>query len=179
MWIRDALSKVAMHVRFILYGYDTSLKDSKSFQTVPDLAVSLINELRAGGWTALNAKPLVFFAHSLGGVVLKQTLVMLAGSGTREVAMLSKTKGAIFFGVPSTGMPLPDLLTMTSSQPNGAALVSKISTQSPFLQQLERQLSGISHVRNMSLLWAYETQTTPTVTVPLPAITSQFHRLQC
>lgn len=165
MWIRDALPKMATHVRFILYGYDTTLVGSNSFQTVSDLAVSLINELKAGGWTSPAAKPLIFFAHSLGGVVLKQAFVMLAGSGAREVALLSQTKGAILFGVPSQGMPMSDLLSMLGTQPNTSALVADISEHSQFLPQLERQVSGISHVRQMSLVWAYETQTTPTVVV--------------
>jgi len=92
-------------------------------------------------------------------------LVMLASSGARETEILTKSRGAMFFGVPSQGMPVSDLLAMVGTQPNKTALVTDISDHSQFLPQLERQLSGISYVRRMKLFWAYETQTTPTVVV--------------
>lgn len=174
MWIRDALPSLVGGTRFILYGYDTALFRSKSFQNVEDLAVSLINALKAGGWTEPSAKSLVFLAHSLGGIVLKQTFVMLAGSGVAEVSMLAKTVGAIFFGVPSEGLHVSDIKEMLGEQPNKDALIRDISAESPFISQLERQVSGISYVRDMRLFWCYETQTTPTVEVcsillPTPA----------
>lgn len=165
MWIRDALPTMSTGVRFLLYGYDTALIGSKSHQTVSDLALTLINTLKAGDWILPTGKPLVFFAHSLGGVVLKQMFVMLAGSGVREKEILVKTKGVIFFGVPSRGMPMSDLLAMLGTQPNKTALVTSISDHSEFLPHLERQVSGLSYVRRMKLFWAYETRTTPTVIV--------------
>jgi hypothetical protein len=168
MWIRDALP--SQGIRFILYGYDTALVGSKSFQGIDDLAISLINTLKAGGWGSIGSKPLLFLAHSLGGVVLKQALVMLAGSGAVEVALLAKTKGAIFFGVPSEGMQIPDICAMLGDQPNKHALVHDISDGSNFLPQLELQFAGISYVRLMRLFWCYETQTTPTIVVSKPLI---------
>ena len=48
MWIRDALPKLVSGIRFILYGYDTALVGSKSFQRVDDLALSVINALKQG-----------------------------------------------------------------------------------------------------------------------------------
>src|SRR5204863_9071639 len=103
MWIRDALPRSLPGVRAILYGYDTTLVDSNSFQTIWDLACALIHQLKANGWTSPTAKPIVFLAHSLGGIVLKQALVILAGSGNRD-NLLSAVQGAIFFGVPASGM---------------------------------------------------------------------------
>ncbi|KAK5992042.1 hypothetical protein PT974_05438 [Cladobotryum mycophilum] len=71
MWIRDELPTKLPGVRAILYGYDTTLVNSRSFQTIPDLALSFIAELKANGWTSLTAKPIMFLAHSLGGVINK------------------------------------------------------------------------------------------------------------
>lgn len=165
MWIRDTLPELVPGVRFILYGYDTKLVGSKSFQTIPDLAVNLINELKTGGWSSPSAKDLTFMAHSLGGVVLKQCLSMLADSGVSYESILQRTKGAILFGVPSEGMDIGDIHSMLGDQPNKSALVNQISDKSDFLSSLEERISGISHVRGMRLFWAYETQTTPTVEV--------------
>src|SRR5271167_3314652 len=36
MWIRDELPQYLPTIRFILYGYDTTLSPSNSFQTIPD-----------------------------------------------------------------------------------------------------------------------------------------------
>ncbi|KAL7815736.1 hypothetical protein V8C26DRAFT_103026 [Trichoderma gracile] len=162
-WVRDALPELVPGVRFILYGYDTKLVGSKSFQTVPDLANNLISELNAGGWSSPSSKQLSFLAHSLGGAVLKQCLFMLADSNTSGEAILHKTKGAIFFGVPSEGMNIEDIHSMLGDQPNKSALVAEISERSGFLSSLEERIHGISRIRGMKLFWAYETQTTPTV----------------
>ncbi|KAI1376505.1 hypothetical protein F4677DRAFT_459687 [Hypoxylon crocopeplum] len=163
MWIRDELPQSLPTVRFILYGYDTILHPSKSFQRVPDLANSFIDVLRADGWTSPTAKPLLFLAHSLGGVLLKQTLLMLAGSGQQQVFIANLIKGAIFFGVPSHGMAVNDIFTMLGDQPNKKALITDISAESNYLPQLEKQFSGVSFVRTMKMYWAYETKMTPTV----------------
>ncbi|PTB63731.1 hypothetical protein BBK36DRAFT_1126010 [Trichoderma citrinoviride] len=163
MWIRDALPELFPGVRFILYGYDTKLVGSKSFQTVPDLANNLINELNAGGWSSPSSKQLSFLAHSLGGVVLKQCLFMLADSNTSGEEILLKIKGAIFFGVPSEGMNIEDIHSMLGDQPNKSALVAEISDRSDYLSSLEKRIYGISRIQGMKLFWAYETQTTPTV----------------
>lgn len=157
MWIRDALPQRISGIRFILYGYDSRLVGSNSFQKVEDLAVNLVNALKAGGWTLGTARALAFMAHSLGGILLKQTFVMLAGSGESEDKILAKTTGALFFGVPSQGMETSDISALLGHQPNIHALVSELSVDSQFLLQLERQVSGLSHVRRMKLFWAYET----------------------
>ncbi|CAG9974761.1 unnamed protein product [Clonostachys byssicola] len=162
MWIRDALPSRFPGVRFIIYGYDTALSGSKSFQVVPDIAGSLISELKANGWAAPAAKPIIFLAHSLGGVVLKQSMVMLAGSGVRERQIIRNIKGAIFFGVPTVGMAVPDIYEMLGDQPN-TALLDYLSDRSNYIPTLEKQFDGISYTRDMVLFWAYETQATPSL----------------
>ncbi|KAL7916222.1 hypothetical protein GGI35DRAFT_473518 [Trichoderma velutinum] len=165
MWIRDALPHLVPNVKFILYGYDTKLAGSKSFQTVPDIALTFIHTLQQGGWAQPGAEKLIFFAHSLGGIVLKEALRMLADSSVMDELVLNRTRGAIFFGVPSQGLDVSDLQIMLQGQPNKDALVKEISNESPFVEVLEEQFSGISHLQKMKLLWAYETETTPTVTM--------------
>lgn len=45
------------------------------------------------GWFVLLVKLVLFLAHSLGGVVMKQALVILAGCDSQERASLAKIKG--------------------------------------------------------------------------------------
>lgn len=167
MWIRDALPDLVPNVRFVLYGYETTLAGSKSFQSVSDIALSFIHTLQQGGWASAGHRKLLFLAHSLGGIVLKEAFRMLADSGVMDQMILTRTKGAIFFGVPSQGLDVSDLDNMLKDQPNKDALVREISDKSRFLETLEEQFSGITHLRKMKLFWAYETETTPTVTVCL------------
>lgn len=162
MWIRDELPRCLPSIRFILYGYDTTLRPSNSFQTITDLANSFIDVLRAYGWTSPTAKPLLFLAHS--GVLLKQTLMMLAGSGQRENAISNLVRGIFFFGVPSRGMAMNEICAMLGEQPNMDALVKDISADSEYLPRLENQFTGASLVRALKLFWVYETKTSQMVT---------------
>lgn len=148
MWIRDELPQRLPGVRFLTCGYDTALYGSTSFQIIFDLAISLIETMKAIGWSAPSSKPILFLAHSLGGVVLKQALVMLAGGGSRERAILTKIKGAISFCVPSQGMGVPDILDMLGEQPN-VALVKDLSNESDFLLRLDEQFGNISYLQRL------------------------------
>ncbi|KAK3317712.1 hypothetical protein B0T19DRAFT_296559 [Cercophora scortea] len=162
MWIRDALPSAFPGIRFLTYGYDTTLKDSRSFQNVVDLAKTLMLAMEANGWASLGTKPFLFLAHSLGGILLKQMLIMLADDNNRAAFMLSIIEGAVFFGTPSAGMPIPQLLAMVGDQSN-KDFVECLSDQSKFLENLETQFQGISFIQKKRLFWAYETQTSPTV----------------
>jgi hypothetical protein len=75
MWIRDSLPMRLPTVKVFLYGYDSTITNSTSFQNIEDLASTFINMLQAYDLICPSSKPLVFLAHSLGGVVLKQALI--------------------------------------------------------------------------------------------------------
>ncbi|KAI1140104.1 hypothetical protein F5Y05DRAFT_306974 [Hypoxylon sp. FL0543] len=163
MWIRDTLPKSLPHIRPILYGYDTTLFGSQSFQNIFDLALGLISQLKANGWASSTCKPLAFLAHSLGGIVLKQAIVSLANRVERDDPILHAMKGAVLFGVPNLGMEQSNLEAVVEGQPN-MQLVSDLSLDSAYLQQLDQQFSGISYLQSALLYWCYETKKSPTVT---------------
>lgn len=161
MWIRDELPRLLPGVRFLIYGY---LLGSESFQTISHLENSLIDVLKLVGYSEPSSRLIFFLAHSLGGVVLKQSLVTLAGGYERERAILNKIQGAMFFGVPSRGMSIPDLFTVMDCQPN-RALLDDLSDQSKFLPLLDQQFKGISDLQKLCYYWAYETKTTHRIEV--------------
>ncbi|KAI1475154.1 hypothetical protein F4774DRAFT_303114 [Daldinia eschscholtzii] len=162
MWIRDALPQSLRNIRPILYGYDTTLVESLSFQTIFDLALGLINQLKANGWTLPTCKPVVFLAHSLGGIVLKQAFVSLANKLERDDPIRQAIRGAVFFGVPNLGMEQSHLMAVVEGQAN-MQLVEDLSIQSDYLQHLDQQFSGISYLQDALLYWCYETKKSPTV----------------
>lgn len=166
MWVRDVLPRQLPNVKAILYGYDTTLVNNRSFQSIPEVAYTLIEHLMPTGWSSSEMKPLVFLAHSLGGIVLKQTLVTLAERGTTGDAVLRRVRGGILFGAPSQGMTQGPLLAMVEGQPN-VQLVKDLAKGSPYLYGLDKQFSGIGTTRRMIFNWAYETKDSPTVEVRL------------
>jgi hypothetical protein len=166
MWLRDALPDDFPDTRVMIYGYNTKLLKSESFQTIDDLALSFIARLRSIGKTQTFTKPLVIFAHSLGGLLIKRALCLLAGSGESESFMLEHICLVFLFGVPSAGMEMAYLLPMVDGQPN-QPLVQCLAKDDPdrFLQGLSDSFYGISRLRQIRLISAYETQRTRTAKV--------------
>ncbi|KAI0179413.1 hypothetical protein GGR52DRAFT_305072 [Hypoxylon sp. FL1284] len=162
MWIRDELPRAMPNTRAIIYGYDTLLKGSSSFQSIQDVAASLIDHMKVAGWAMPSAKSLVFLAHSLGGIILKEAFTILAAGDERGSHIVDLFKGGIFFGVPSQGMVISHLLAIVKGQPN-ESLIHDLSTSSGLLRSLDNQFSGLASTRSMCLHWAYETKLSPTV----------------
>jgi hypothetical protein len=169
MWIRDTLPKHLPGVRSIIYGYDTKLGGSQSFQLIPDLAKALITQLGTYGWNPTSAKPVVFLAHSLGGLVLREAMVELDRSLDKEYkALLELFAGAVFFGVPNLGMEQSHFQTIVDGNPN-EALVDDIARGSNYLRRLNDSSSNGSFQSQFKCFWAYETSQSPTILVSGPS----------
>ncbi|KAI5921221.1 hypothetical protein F4810DRAFT_722691 [Camillea tinctor] len=163
MWLRDSLPRSFPNTRVIIYGYDTTLHNSNSFQSIKDIAVTLARSLEACSWHLSSGKPLAFMAHSLGGIVLKETFILLAKHDDIGSNILKRIKGAIFFGVPSLGMANSHLYAMVKDQPN-IGIVEDLSLESRYLHYLENKFRGLTSMWHVPIHWAYETKTSPTVT---------------
>lgn len=157
MWLRDKLPADVSAFRQIIYGYDTSLTGDESFQAIDDLASSFVAKLRSIGRSSAATKPLIFFAHSLGGIVLKHALVTLAGSCGVEKVILEKTRSIFFFGVPHLGMEMSHLLVIAKGQPN-EPLIRALSHEEGYLTLLDAQFHGIATLYNIQVISAYETK---------------------
>jgi len=165
MWIRDEIPGSIPGARAILYGYDASLTDSDSFQSIRDIARGLFEQLRATGWQRVAAASLAFLAHSLGGIVLMDALLQIADSrNSVDAPILDKVRGAILFGVPTLGMEQSNLQAMTEGQVN-ETIVQDLSRESNYLRNLNESYLGVSRLRRLRVFWGYETRTSPTVEV--------------
>ncbi|KAL9082921.1 MAG: hypothetical protein Q9165_008739, partial [Trypethelium subeluteriae] len=161
MWIRDDLPQHLRGIRAILYGYDTKLDDSQSFQRISDLAQALIVSLQTHGWNNPLAKDVAFLTHSLGGLVLKAAIVQLAKSQDESYNHLLRIiNGAIFFGVPNYGMEQAHFRTVVRENPN-EALIDDIDRSSNYLRRLNESFSGLS--KPLKCFWAFETSESPTL----------------
>jgi hypothetical protein len=89
VWLRDGLPVDAPDLRILSYGYDTTIVNSSSFQSLTDLAKSLQLDLEGiqvrrertkirvhacltGLQDPSHLRPIVFIAHSLGGILVKE-----------------------------------------------------------------------------------------------------------
>jgi hypothetical protein len=167
MWIRDSLPEHLSGSRVVLYGYDTKLEHSQSFQLISDLAQAFINLLQTYGWHSPLAKPLVFLAHSLGGIVLKEAMVQLSNYPNEAYRnLLNAMRGAVFFGVPNLGMEQAHIRSITESNPN-EALVDDLARNSNYLRRLDESFSAGPFHGHFQSFWSYETAESPTVVVRL------------
>jgi hypothetical protein len=159
MWLRDAIPKRFNHMRCLTYGYDSQVCGSESFQTISNLALALIHRMRSIDLLGRSAKPVLFLAHSLGGIVLKETIVRLANNPALEATFLPRVNSIILFGVPNRGMEISHLLPMVEYRSN-EPLIQSLCKDSPFLAQLDEQFYGITLQRNMEIISIYETHKT-------------------
>ena len=161
MWLRDALPRDLPKARVLIYGYESTVAGSESFQNLGDIASSFRASLKEVTSNMTLMRPFIFIAHSLGGLVLKQALLQMAISEDEDDARhLKETFDILFFGVPNQGMELSSLYPMAHGQLN-MAFLSTLDRNSVHLQNLVTEFNRIvlSDTRIMSF---YETCTSPT-----------------
>ena len=158
MWLRDRLPQDVPKSRSLIYGYDTKLFKSHSFQDLDDIAWSFIASLKRIRHSLPPAKPLILLAHSLGGIVVKRALVLLAQEGgDDEKDILDSVTGLVFFGVPHKGMEISHLLAMVAKQPNEDLISRTLSADSKVLSELDEQFANIALRLNKNIRVVYET----------------------
>jgi hypothetical protein len=156
MWLLDDFAVDFRYMRLMIYGYDSQLENSQSFQNIDDLARTFIALLKTTGATQISSRPIVLLAHSLGGILVKRVLTYLAGSGEDEHYLLSRIRLVLFFGVPHRGMHIDHLRTIVHAQPNHH-LINLLAIKSPFLTGLDETFTGIVIQRSIRIVSVYET----------------------
>lgn len=111
-WPTDSLPKRlrgTCSVRILAYDYDTTywtpeyLTERTLLAQTPHLAQSLAS---FGHTTLDQSRPIIFIAHGLGGIVVKNALVLAAASDVPRVRQVfERTAGLIFLGTPHAGCP--------------------------------------------------------------------------
>ncbi|KAI1453636.1 hypothetical protein F4805DRAFT_469921 [Annulohypoxylon moriforme] len=153
MWIRDCLPRKLPLVRVILYGQDSRLEKSGSFQQLDDMARDLLQSIRQLD----KAKRLIFLGHSLGGLILKEAIVQLKTSPDgNDYRILKRIEGAVCFGVPNLGMEQNHFLAVTKGARN-EVLIRDIEKTSNYIAKLDRMYTDDDDLRTLRFIWAYET----------------------
>lgn len=188
VWLRDFAPEDVPWARFITYGYDTTVIGSDSNQGVRELAHTLLDGLAIfRRRTKTQARPLCFVCHSLGGVVLKEALVISSKATDPEHHDLHEvemaTIGLILLGVPNLGLKHEQLRTVVQGQPNEGfikdLLIQSDGEASQFLTHLTREFAQLCKQRQRpwKIISYYETMRSFTIAVSDP-LHSLFHKDQ-
>ncbi|KAL3469230.1 alpha/beta-hydrolase [Aspergillus californicus] len=137
-WPQTLLPSKISRARILTYGYDAYIvrKSVASSNRTLDHATNLLNDLtmNRASCDALS-RPLIFVAHSLGGLVCKKALLLSRNNPESHLQDIFKsTKGINFLGTPHKGSWMADWARIPA-----AALGSVKSTNKSLLEVLETE----------------------------------------
>ncbi|KAL1598071.1 hypothetical protein SLS59_007081 [Nothophoma quercina] len=162
-WLRDLLPHDLPRARILSWGYDANTHSGSrvSCEYLFDHARTLVSDLCLERQiTETSRRPIVFVAHSLGGIIVKSALIhseaARRGALEEHRAVKLSTYGILFMGTPhqgGSGVALGKLMV------NVASVFVKADDR--LLQQQLGQYGPISG--DFVTKYAYETYATPTL----------------
>ncbi|KAI6762109.1 hypothetical protein HG531_002662 [Fusarium graminearum] len=170
-WLRDLLRIDIPEARILSWGYDanTHAASETCCTFLYDHARTLVSDLnRRRELTNSSERPIIFIAHSLGGIVVKSALIH--SDAARKGALLDQrsiklsTYGIIFMGTPhqgGNGVQLGRILVNAASVfvPADDRLLKHLERDSEWLLQQLGQYGPISG--DFATKFAYEKYKTP------------------
>ncbi|KAJ5262212.1 hypothetical protein N7524_007517 [Penicillium chrysogenum] len=164
MWLRDFLSKDLPQCRTMIYGYNSKLS-SHGVDTILDYGRELIEEIKKIRNTKeLQQRPLIFIAHSFGGIIVAHCLVKaiqtMEGDHPAITSLYQATYGMILFAIPHKGLMMDDIQQMLAGDQSHPRerLLQQISSKSDLLIH---QLADFKNlIRDRKVVSFYETEQT-------------------
>ncbi|KAI8721955.1 NACHT domain-containing protein [Fusarium sp. LHS14.1] len=101
LWLRDELPKELPYARIFLYEYNSTAVYGKDRTTFIDKVNAFLEELRIDRRKAPR-RPLLLLGHSLGGLLIKQSLIN-AHNNEKYEDIKDVTQGLAFFATPHDG----------------------------------------------------------------------------
>ncbi|KAK4180059.1 ankyrin repeat-containing domain protein [Triangularia setosa] len=109
-WPKDLLPTTLPRSRVLTFGYDTHVRHrhfgpALNKSTIYDMAKGFMTELEAMRRSAAS-RPLLFIAHSLGGIMVKEVLRQAYNNRNHHLQfkrIFDSTVGIMFFGTPHRG----------------------------------------------------------------------------
>jgi pimeloyl-ACP methyl ester carboxylesterase len=96
-FLQPDLQRSNVRVAVWSYGYD-SRTATNSVANVEDVANALLDRI----YRETNG-PVIFVAHSLGGLVVKKAIILAHTDDARYGGLLKRIRGCVFLGVPHRG----------------------------------------------------------------------------
>lgn len=151
LWLQDFLpASIEGGTRVMSFRYNAAAAFGNTTATVRDYASDLLGSLVARRANVNEtARPIVFVAHSLGGIIVKQALI-LAQTEAEYQGIKTHTKGIFFFATPhkgsnfaNYGAVLAKLATRLLNRPN-PMLLNALETNSKTLLDLTAQFTALA-----------------------------------
>ncbi|USP73005.1 hypothetical protein yc1106_00279 [Curvularia clavata] len=172
-WLRDLLPHDLPNARILSWGYDANTHSGSriSTQYLYDHGRGLVSDLCLHRQlTESSKRPIIFVAHSLGGIIVKSALIhsdaARRGALEEHRAIKLSTYGILFMGTPhqgGSGVALGKLMVNVASVFMAAddRLLQHLERDSEWLQQQLGQYGTISG--DFVTKFAFEEYATPTV----------------
>ncbi|KAL6408503.1 uncharacterized protein AUP68_08360 [Ilyonectria robusta] len=144
-WLEDLLPNAFPTARIMTFGYESGLAFSKSRSGIDTFALDLLNRLKAvRADPKCRGRPLVFIAHSLGGIVVKKALILAHQDQDNYGDIIRSTKGIVFLGTPHRGSDLIPWALLLANLTNGVSLGEVIRTA--LLKDLDKDSHVLSEI---------------------------------
>ncbi|KAF8509008.1 hypothetical protein BU17DRAFT_99331 [Hysterangium stoloniferum] len=148
LWLRDFLPEAVPIARIWSYGYDAYTENSSSQQTLHGRAQDFLTKLSMSREAdRTTRRPIIFIAHSLGGIILKSALIQASMANKRHLLQYKQihlsTYGILFLGTPHQGTDIVLKFISLCYQPNNILLKHLIS-HSELLQQQNSDFNAIA-----------------------------------
>ncbi|KAG8854496.1 hypothetical protein FRB91_003453, partial [Serendipita sp. 411] len=173
MWLKDLLPDDIPKARILTYGYDA---DTRSFsrtstQTIFHHAEAFAEDLSRLRRATDPKRPIIFLAHSLGGIILKKALVLCHGDDFEITGnlrdILVSTFAILFFGTPhsgANGVQLAEWMgrVLSVCMSTNDRILKALNRDSPELENIQRLYLPAS--KRIKTIFFYEEYPTPIVT---------------
>jgi pimeloyl-ACP methyl ester carboxylesterase len=156
-WPEALLPSRLQKARILTYGYDAYVlrKTVASSNRLIDHSTNLLNDLAAerASNDALS-RPIIFVAHSLGGLVCKHALLLSRNKAEAHLKSISiHTKGIMFLGTPHSGSWMADWAKIPASalgfmKSTNKSLLKILETDDQLLESI--QVDFLSMLRSLS-----------------------------
>ncbi|XP_063221738.1 protein SERAC1 isoform X2 [Bacillus rossius redtenbacheri] len=164
-WPRDWLPQDCSNVRVIGISYDTALSFwapicpvDQRMRHLDGRSEELLEKMKQAG---LGARPIVWVAHSMGGLIVKNMLVKAWQSGDEELQRICRSSRAVaFYSVPHRGSPLAALRQTTQFLLWPSIEVQELRQDSPGLLSLHDQFLQMLREVPLEVVSFTETQST-------------------
>jgi hypothetical protein len=169
-WLGEDLQAEGIKVGVWSLGYDAAPSAWVGHtMPLPQRATNCLDKLKV---TRIGGKPIVFVTHSMGGLVVKQMILMASRSPDqrwRDIAV--RTRGICFIATPHTGAAAASWVNYLKVLLRTSASVADLEAHNPHLMQLNTEFRRYVDETSLAISVYCETRETSGVMV-VPAGTA-------
>ena len=162
-WLQQDCPEVA------LWSMSYNASPTAWFGSAMPLTDLAINALAVLDGHNIGSRPIVFIAHSMGGLLTKQALRHADSYAVEFANIVKNTQGIIFLGTPHTGLDVATLVNYLGVFMRTSIAVNELKAQAPALRELNLWFRNSVSTLATDVKVFYETQTTYGINVVTPS----------